>query len=158
MTETTTGTTIRHQIEIDLPIDRAFAAFHEQWDKIKPHEHNPHSSPIVESVFEPRVGGHLYDRFADGTESRWSRVLDFEPPHRFVISWDLSPQWQLETDPARCSEVEVRFTAIDGDHTRVDLEHRNLDRHGEGWEGVRNGVDAADGWPLYLQRFAALAD
>lgn len=158
MTETTTGTTIRHQIEIDLPIDRAFAAFHEQWDKIKPHEHNPHSSPIVESVFEPRVGGHLYDRFADGTESRWSRVLDFEPPHRFVISWDLSPQWQLESDPARCSEVEVRFTAIDGDHTRVDLEHRNLGRHGEGWEGVRNGVDAADGWPLYLQRFAALAD
>lgn len=157
MTETSTGTAIRHQIEIDLPIDRAFATFHEQWDKIKPHEHNPHSSPIVESVFEPRVGGHLYDRFEDGTESRWSRVLEFEPPRRFVITWDISPQWQLETDPERCSEIEVTFTAVDDDHTRVDLEHRNLDRHGDGWEGVRSGVDAPDGWPLYLQRFAALA-
>lgn len=158
MTETAAETSIRHQIDVDVPIDRAFAIFHEQWDKIKPREHNPHSSAVVESIFEPRVGGYLYDRFEDGTESRWSRVLAFEPPRRFVITWDLSPQWQLETDHDRCSEVEVNFTAIDDTHTRVDLEHRNLDRHGDGWEAVRTGVDSPDGWPLYLQRFAALAD
>lgn len=85
-------------------------------------------------------------------------MLEFEPPRRFVITWDISPQWQIEADHDRRSEIEVNFTAIDDDHTRVELEHRNLDRHGEGWEGVRAGVDAPDGWPLYLQRFAALAD
>jgi uncharacterized protein YndB with AHSA1/START domain len=138
MTDTTTETSIRHQIEVEVPIDRAFAVFVEQWDEIKPHE--------------------LYDRFEDGSRVRWSRVLAFEPPDRFVISWDLSPQWQIETDPTRTSEVEVTFTAI-GDHrTRVDLEHRHLDRHGPGWEGVREGVDAPDGWPLYLQRYAAASD
>lgn len=157
MTETTATTVIRHQIEIGVPIDRAFAIFHEQWDKIKPHEHNPHSSPVTESVFEPKAGGYLYDRFEDGTESRWSRVLEFEPPNRFVITWDINPQWQIEADHAKCSEVEVTFTALDGTRTLVELEHRNLDRHGDGWEGVRDGVDASDGWPLYLQRYAALA-
>ena len=66
------------------------------------------------------------------------------------------PHWQLQTDPDKTSEVEVRFTAESPDRTRVDLEHRNLERHGSGWEGVREGVGGDDGWPLYLQRFAAV--
>jgi Activator of Hsp90 ATPase homolog 1-like protein len=72
------------------------------------------------------------------------------------FSWDISPQWQIESDPAKTSEVEVRFIAETSDRTRVELEHRNLERHGEGWEGVRESVGGEEGWPLYLQRFAAL--
>ena len=97
-------------------------------------------SPIAETVFEPRVGGHIYDRGVDGSECRWARVLVYEPPHRVVFSWDISPQWQIETDPDNTSEVEVRFIAEAPDRTRVELEHRNLDRHGPGWEAVRDGV------------------
>ena len=85
-------------------------------------------------VFEPRVGGHVYDRGVDGSECRWARVLAYEPPNRVVISWDINTQWQLETDLEKTSEVEVRFVAEAPDRTRVELEHRNLDRHGEGWE------------------------
>ena len=81
-------------------------------------------------------------------------MLAFEPPNRLVFSWDIGPTWQIETDHARTSEVEVRFVAQGPDRTLVELEHRNLDRHGEGWEGVREGVDGDAGWPLYLQRFA----
>lgn len=154
MTETTAATSIRHRIEVAVPVDRAFAIFTEQWDRIKPRDHNPGEAPVVESVFEPQVGGAVYDRLADGTEVRWSRVLAFDPPNRFVISWDLDPRWQLETDPTRSSEVEVSFTALDGSRTLVELEHRELDRHGVGWEGISHGVDGADGWPLYLRRFA----
>ena len=84
-------------------------------------------------------------------------MLAYEPPHRVVISWDISPQWQLETDLERTSGVEVRFVAETARRTRVELEHRNLDRHGDGWQGVRAGVDGADGWPLYLRRFAEIA-
>ena len=106
--------------------------------------------------FEPRVGGHIYDRAVDGSECRWARVLAYEPPDRVVFSWDISPHWQLETDPANASEVEVRFIAETPERTRVELEHRNLDRHGPGWEGVRDGVDDDAGWPLYLARYADL--
>jgi hypothetical protein len=70
-----------------------------------------------------------------------------------VFSWDISAQWQLETDLGKTSEVEARFIAGAPDRTRVELEHRNLDRHGEGWEGMREGVGGDQGWPLYLDRF-----
>jgi uncharacterized protein YndB with AHSA1/START domain len=112
--------------------------------------------PIAETVFGPRVGGNIYDRAVDGTECRWARILAFEPPDRVVFSWDISPRWQLETNPHPTSEVEVRFFAETPEHTRVELEHRNIDRHGSGWDSVREGVDGEAGWPLYLQRYAAL--
>ena len=79
----------------------------------------------------------------------------WEPPHRFVISWDVSPQWQLETDPNKTSEVEVRFIAHGPERTRVELEHRHLDRHGEGWQQLRDAVAAPDGWPAGMRAFAA---
>jgi uncharacterized protein YndB with AHSA1/START domain len=107
-------------------------------------------------VFEPRAGGHIYDRGVDGSECRWARVLAYEPPQRVVFSWDISPQWQLESDPEKASEVEVRFLPETSERTRVVLEHRNLDRHGAGWEGMRAGVESGDGWPLYLSRYAEL--
>ena len=111
-------------------------------------------SEIVESRFEPRVGGHIYDRAADGSECRWARVLAYEPPTRVVFSWDIGPTWQLETDDRNASEVEVRFVAESADRTRVELEHRHIDRHGPGWESLRDGIADDQGWPLYLTRYA----
>jgi hypothetical protein len=73
-----------------------------------------------------------------------------------VFSWDISPRWQIEADPAQTSEVEVRFVPEAPDRTRVELEHRHLDRHGSGWDSVREGVDGDQGWPLYLTRYRAL--
>jgi uncharacterized protein YndB with AHSA1/START domain len=107
-------------------------------------------------VFEPRVGGHIYDRAEDGSECHWARILVYEPPDRVVFSWDISPQWQIETDLEKTSEVEVRFISESAERTRVELEHRNLDRHGIGWESARDGVGGEGGWPLYLQRFTEL--
>ena len=74
-----------------------------------------------------------------------------------MISWDISPQWQIESDLEKTSEVEVRFVSEAPERTRVELEHRNLDRHGDGWESERDGVGGEGGWPLYLQRFAETA-
>ena len=153
MTTETQETSVRLQIVVAAPIARAFKVFTEQFDRIKPREHNMLRVAIAETVFEPRVGGHVYDRGVDGSECRWARVLAFEPPHRVVISWDISPRWQIETDLDRTSEVEIRFIAESAERTRVELEHRNLDRHGAGWEASRDGVRNEGGWPLYLQRF-----
>jgi len=148
--------TVRTGIVVDAPIDRAFRVFTHNFDRIKPREHNMLEVEIAETVFETHVGGHIDDRGVDGSECRWARVLAYEPPNRVVFSWDISPQWQIEPDPEKTSEVEVRFISETPERTRVELEHRNLDRHGDGWQGERDGVGGEGGWPLYLQRFADL--
>ena len=147
-------TTVRSEIVVDAPAERAFAVFTEQFDRIKPREHNLLAVEIAETVLEAREGGRIYDRGVDGSECAWARILAFEPPRRLVFSWDIGPTWQVETNPDLTSEVEVRFIAEADDRTRVELQHRNLDRHGPGWEGVHGGVE--DGWPIYLDRYAAL--
>jgi uncharacterized protein YndB with AHSA1/START domain len=150
------GTSVKKSIVVEAPIARAFKVFTEDFGRFKPPEHNLLSVPIAETVFEPRVGGYLYDRGIDGSECRWARVLAYEPPNRVLLSWNISPQWRIETDPEKVSEWEVRFTAETAQRTRVEIEHRKLQRHGEGWEGERDGVAGDQGWPLYLQRFADL--
>lgn len=147
-------TVVRHSIVVEAPIERAFRIFIEDFDRIKPPEHNLLAVEIAETVFEPRIGGTIYDRGVDGSECHWARVLAYDPPNRVVFSWDIDPRWQVEADPSQTSEVEVRFIAETPERTRVELEHRNLDRHGDGWEVVQQGVDA--GWPIYLGRFAEL--
>jgi uncharacterized protein YndB with AHSA1/START domain len=149
-------TVVRRQVVVDAPIDKAFAAFVERFGDFKPKEHNMLGTPIATTTFEPEVGGHIVDVGEDGSECRWARVLAYDPPDRVVFSWDISPSWQVEADPSRASEVEVRFTAEGDDRTKVELEHRHLERHGDGWEGVRDGVAHDEGWPLYLDRYAAL--
>lgn len=158
MTPNAEEAAVRLQIVVAAPLERAFRVFIEQFDRIKPREHNLLAVPIAETVFEPRVGGHVYDRGEDGSECRWARVLAYEPPHRVVISWDIDPRWQVETDPERTSEVGIRFVAESAERTRVELEHRKLERHGAGWESVRDGVAADAGWPLYLRRFSEVVD
>ncbi|HEY7259449.1 MAG TPA: SRPBCC family protein [Gaiellales bacterium] len=149
-------TAVRASIVVDAPIDRAFHVFTTEFGSFKPPGHTLLTAAVAETVFEPRVGGYLYDRGVDGSECRWARVRAYEPPHRVVLSWLISPQWQLEPDPDKASEWEVRFTAEAPGRTRVEVEHRHLERHGEGWQGVRAGVGGDEGWPLYLERYAGL--
>jgi uncharacterized protein YndB with AHSA1/START domain len=155
MTQASTAL-VRKEILVEAPPDVAFTVFTEQFGDFKPPEHNLLGVSIAETVFEARVGGHIYDRGVDGSECRWARVLAYDPPDRVVFSWDIGPTWQIESDPDNTSEVEVSFTAEGPDRTRVVLEHRNIDRHGPGWESVRDGIEGDGGWPLYLDRYAAL--
>jgi uncharacterized protein YndB with AHSA1/START domain len=156
MTTQTQAASVRTQIVVEAPLERAFRVFTEDFDRVKPREHNMLTVDIAETIFEPRAGGDIYDRGVDGSVCRWARVLAYEPPDRVVFTWDISPHFQLETDLDKTSEVEVRFISETPERTRVELEHRNLDRHGEGWQGLRDGIAAPDGWPLYLGRFADL--
>lgn len=146
---------VRHDVVVDLPLDKAFWAFADL-DQIKPREHNMLAVPIEQTILEQHAGGDVYDRGVDGSICRWGRVLTFAPPHRIAFSWDIGPDWQVASDLSCASEVQVTFAAEDDQHTRVTLTHRHLDRHGDGWEAMRAGLDAPAGWPLYLGRYDAL--
>lgn len=150
----TTDTSVRTSIVVQAPIERAFSVFTDGIGSWWPPEHHILEADLAEMIFEPRVGGSVGDRGVDGSECHWARVLAYEPPTRFVISWNINSNWQIETDAGKTSEVEVRFIAEGANQTRVELEHRNLQRHGEGWEQIRDAVGSPGGWRLNLQRFA----
>jgi uncharacterized protein YndB with AHSA1/START domain len=155
MTTQTADTAVRSSIVVEAPLERAFSIFTEDIGSWWPQEHHILESELAEMVFEPRQGGHVYDRGVDGSECRWARVIAYEAPERVVISWDINLQWQIESDPAKTSEVEVRFIPEGADRTRVELEHRHLDRHGEGWAQMRDAVGSTGGWDVGLRAFAA---
>ncbi len=151
-------TAVRASIVVDAPAEEAFSVFTEDIGSWWNPDHHILDGELAEMVFEPRVGGHVIDRATDGKECRWARVLAYDPPRQFVISWDIDLHWQLEADPARTSEIEVRFTDLGPAHpeqTLVELEHRHLERHGEGWEGMRDAVGSPGGWAGGLELFAA---
>jgi uncharacterized protein YndB with AHSA1/START domain len=147
---------VKQFVVVEAPIARAFKVFTEDFGRFKPADHNLLAVPIAETIFEPRVGGYLYDRGVDGSECRWARVLVYEPPTRLVLTWNISPRWQIETDPEKVSEWEVRFIAETAARTRVEIEHRNLERHGAGWESERDALGGDRGWALYLRRYVDL--
>ncbi|WP_109507946.1 SRPBCC family protein [Nocardioides speluncae] len=155
-TPTARSTSTQHEVVVEASIERAFTVFTEGFGRFKPREHTLLEAEIAETVFETHVGGNIYDVGVDGSECRWARILAYEPPHRVLFSWDISAQWEVETDHDRTSEVEVTFTAETPERTRVELEHRNLDRHGDGWEGIPASIGGEQGWPLYLATYTQL--
>lgn len=155
MTPQASAMTVRHAITVEAPIDHAFAVYVEQG--FVNTEHRIGDADMDRLVLEPHEGGRWYECSIDGTECDWGRVLAYEPPHRLVLGWQITPEFTPEPDPARASEVEIRFIAQTERRTRVELEHRALERHGDGWQALRDAVDAPDGWPDDLARFAAAA-
>ena len=154
MTTQIADTAVRTSIVVDAPQQLAFDVFTQDMGGWWPPDHHILEGELAEMVFELRAGGRIYDVGVDGSECQWARVLAFEPPGRVVISWDITTEWKLEPDLARTSEVEVRFVAEGPERTRVELEHRHLDRHGEGWQNMRGAVGSPGGWQGGLQRFA----
>ncbi|MEE3919616.1 ATPase [Micromonospora sp. BRA006-A] len=146
---------VRRQIVVDAPVERAFAVFTKRFGDFKPKEHNLLSSPITETVFEAKAGGHIVDRAEDGSECAWARILVFEPPDRLVFSWDISPA-AARTGSGECQRgrgpVRRRDTAAHPG--RVGAPQPGPARSGV--ESVRDGVGHDEGWPLYLARFAGL--
>jgi uncharacterized protein YndB with AHSA1/START domain len=155
MSTQSTAAPVKTQVVVEAPLQRAFEVFTQEMMSWWPADHHLLEGELAEMVCEPRVGGRIYDRNVDGGECTWARVLAYEPPDRFVFSWDITPQWQLETDPSHASEVEVRFIAETSARTRLELEHRALERHGDGWERMSEVVASPGGWPKTLESYAA---
>lgn len=146
---------VRKTITVKASPERAFAVFTAGFDTWWPRSHHIGKAPMRKAIVEGRAGGRCYAEQTDGTECDWGSVLVWEPPHRLVIAWQIDGRWQYDPDLARASEVEVRFTREADGSTRVDLEHRHLDRHGADGAAIRTAVDSDGGWGSLLGLFAA---
>ena len=146
---------VRKSITVQATVERAFRVFTEEFDSWWPRSHHIGKSPMKRAIVEGRPGGRCYTEQENGTDCDWGTVVVWEPPHRFVMAWQITGQWQFEPDLAKSSEVEVRFTRQPDGATRVDLEHRDLHRHGADANTVRTAVDSPNGWGGLLDLFAA---
>ena len=148
---------VRKSIVVNAPQAHAFKVFTEgmhTWWPLKTHHIG--KQPAETLVLEPHVGGRYFERAADGTICLWGHILAWDPPQRVLLSWEIGADWQH--DPDTGVEVEVRFIAEGRETTRVELEHRNLERYGDKAQAIRDGVDSPGGWNGILGRFVAAAE
>jgi uncharacterized protein YndB with AHSA1/START domain len=148
---------VRKSVTVKTSAAHAFnvftTGFHTWWPK----SHHIGKSPMKKAILEEKIGGRCYTEQEDGTECDWGSILAWEPPARVVMAWQITGQWQFEPDLAKSSEVEIRFTPLADGSTRVDLEHRHLERHGADAMAVRTGIDSPNGWGALMQLYAEAA-
>jgi uncharacterized protein YndB with AHSA1/START domain len=149
---------VRKSVTVKASPERAFEVFTAGFDRWWPRSHHIGQTPMKRAVIEGRVGGRCYSEQTDGTQCDWGEITLWEPPRRFLMAWKITAQWQYEADLSKSSEVEVCFTPLENGSTRVDLEHRNFERVGAGWESMRAMVDSEGGWGSLMQMFAAEAE
>ena len=150
---------VRYAVTVPLPADRAFALFTEGYNSWWP-GHHIGTAEMAEAVLEPRTGGRYYERGVDGTECEWGKVLACDPPRRIVVAWQITANgdtWAYDPDLSHASEFEVNFREQPDGQTRVELEHRNIGRHGPGAAGIHQGVSGPGGWPGILDDYAKVA-
>jgi uncharacterized protein YndB with AHSA1/START domain len=161
MTEQTTSSgvdpnSVRKVMHVQAPVAVAWRVFTEKmgaWWPLATYKIG--QAKALDAVIEPRVGGRWYELGDDGSTCDWGRVLSWEPHSRLVLSWDISAHWQ--PDPNLKTEIEVCFIAEDKNGTRVELEHRHLDRYGARRDEMRRIFDTGGGWGKLLEMFAGAA-
>ena len=146
---------VRKSIDVKASQARAFEVFTSGLGRWWPRDHGIGKKPMKSAVMETKLGGCWFELAEDGTQTNVGRIIVWEPPSRFVMTWDINSEWK--PDAVINSEVEVRFVSDGADATRVELEHRKFERMGpQAGEKMRKSVDG--GWPGMLERFKAEAE
>lgn len=154
---TQTMDAVTHSVLVPLSPGKAFELFVDRFDTWWPREgHKLLDQDLAEVVIEPREGGRWYERAVDGSECDWGYVKELDPPNGIVLAWHLDPHFNFDPDPARATTVEVSFDA-EADQTRVTLEHRGFEVHGEAGAGMRESVGGDGGWAALLALYRAKA-
>jgi uncharacterized protein YciI len=144
-------TSVKKQIVVETSQQRAFRTFTDGIDRWWPRDHHIGRSPLERMIVEPHAGGRWYSICKDGSQVDVGKVVAWEPPQRLVLTWQITAQWQY--DPAFSTEIEVGFIAEGPRRTRVELEHKQLERYGADSEVVRKTFESDDAWPASLQAF-----
>jgi len=146
---------IRKTLELRASPARAFEVFTSGFGRWWPKTHYTGSSPLVTACIEPHVGGRWYSRHEDGTEAPWGEVLVWEPPSRLVLAWRINHEFHY--DPKLLTEVEVRFDDLGDGRTRVEFEHRHLERFGDSAPALDAIERMNGGWGQILDGYRAVA-
>jgi uncharacterized protein YndB with AHSA1/START domain len=149
---------VKKSIIVNATLEHAFDVFTAGFDSWWPRSHHIGKSPMEKAVIELRAGGRCYSTQIDGAECDWGQILEWDPPHRFLLAWQITHEWGYQPDLSKSSEVEIRFTAQPGGGTRVDLEHRHFERMGPEGETMRVGVGGPGGWGSLMELFKARAE
>ncbi len=155
MSRTIVPAPVRRAITVRAAPAKAFDVFTAGMGRWWLKTHSINGAPQAEVIVEPRAGGRWFERGEDGSECSWGHVIAWEPPTRVLLAWQIDGAFRF--DPEFVTEVEVRFIP-DGTGTRVELEHRNLERFGEQANAVRATFESPNGWGGLLTAFAAEAD
>jgi uncharacterized protein YndB with AHSA1/START domain len=154
MTMQTAELTVRKTVTVEAPRERAFDVFTAGFDRWWPRGHHIGDAEMAEAIIECREGGRAYERGVDGSECDWGRVLVFDRPNRIVVSWQLGSDWKYDPDESKASEYEARFIPEGDNRTRLEFEHRNIERHGDGAQKIYDAVNSEGGWNGLLELFA----
>lgn len=146
---------VRKTVEVPLSPLRAFDLFVGRMADWWPVDYGLLGAARQSIVIEPKTGGRWYERGADGSERDTGYVIAWQSPSRLVFAWQLDGAWQF--DPKLVTELEIRFVELGWDRTRIELEHRDLEKLGDSAEATRASLDEAGGWSMLLDRFVALA-
>jgi hypothetical protein len=146
---------VKKTLHVTVPIEKAFQVFAQRMGTWWPARHHIGGTAFQEVIVDPRAGGRWFERDAKGAECEWGSVIAWKPPKKLVLAWHLQPDFKYSPDPAHTSEVVVEFIADGQESTRVEFEHRHIERHGEGWEKMRTSVDS--GWGQVLAGYVAAA-
>lgn len=157
MSTASTIPAIHGKVTVGVPVEQAFHVFTDSFHTWWPAAYHIGQAEMAKAILEPRVGGRWYEQGVDGSECDWGRVRAWEPPHRLVVTWQINGDWQYDPDPEHASEIEVRFTPDGPATTRVELEHRLLDRL-VGGQRIHDGIGQGGGWSAVLESFAAVFD
>ena len=152
-TQPVSTASVKRTLCVGVPIEHAFRVLTQKMGSWWPPTHHIGKTPFTEIVVDPRAGGRWFERDADGAECDWGCVLVYDPPKRLVVSWHLQSDWSFDANPTRASEVVFEFFDEGPEKTRLEFEHRHLERHGEGWEKIRAGIDSPGGWTGLLAQY-----
>ena len=143
---------IHCSIGVGVAPERAFEIFVRDFGRWWPIAYTYSEDQFENAVIEEQVGGRWFETALDGSRENWGEVRAFARGRSLILSFNVSPERKPEP-PERESEVAVRFVPASGG-TRLELEHRDLAKHGEGAEKLRQGMASRQGWPLILACFA----
>lgn len=150
-------TTFRATLEVAVPVEQAFQVFTARMGTWWPSDHHTGQAPLADVVVEPRAGGRWFEVGTDGSECTWGRVLAWGPPDHVALAWHLDPQFRYDPDEARSSRIDVHFRPAGPRVTAVELVHSGLERHGGGWQLLRDAIASPEGWPAMVASYGRLA-
>lgn len=153
---TITPAPVRKSVVVNANAARAFDVFANNITRWWPPSHSMLKVPLKDTFIEPFVNGRWYQVGQDGSECDNGKVLAWEPPHRLLLAWQLNADWQY--DPELVAEVEIKFIAEGERRTRVELEHRHLERLGAKAETARTAIDGPNGWTAILESYRQAAE